>query len=67
MEAGRRKLVEKIIADRELPPEVIQTLELIMSGELQLTDDQFPELTRALLKAEDVGDGPHKIGGIIFR
>jgi hypothetical protein len=64
---GRRKLIEKIIEDREFPEEVISALELFLSGELELDDEQYPTLVRALLRSPDDEDATHKIGGIIFR
>lgn len=64
---GKRKLLERILEHRELPPEVLEALELFLSGELELDDKQYPELTKALLRAEDDGEGEHKVGGIIFR
>lgn len=67
MTPGKRKLIKKIIEDRELPEEVCKVLELMMSGELELSDEQYPELTKALLRSEDDGLGRYKIGGIIFR
>lgn len=67
MSPGRRKLIEKLIEDRELPEEVISTLELFVSGDLELSEEQYPQLVKALLRSEDDGEGTHKLGGIIFR
>lgn len=64
---GRRALLEKIVEARELPEEVLDAIQLFLDGKLELNEEQYPQLVRVLMKAPDDGEGPRRIGGILFR
>lgn len=62
--AGQRRLLELLMETRELDPEVIAAVELLLKEDL-LEEEQVVDLVSALMEAEeDTSSGQH-VGGII--
>lgn len=64
MKLGQKKLLELLLEDRELEPEVVAAVQLLLKEDL-MEDEQVIDLVTALMQAEEDEDSGMRVGGII--
>lgn len=67
MTPGQREILEAILDTRELGPEIVLAVELLLQDDAEMTKDQVHQLVIDLLKMPERDDAEVRVGGIIER
>lgn len=66
MKPGQREMLELILETRELGPEIVLAVELLLRDDT-MTDRQVNDLVMELLKMPEQDDAEIRVGGVIHR
>lgn len=67
MTPGQREMLEAILETRQLGPEIVLAVELLLRDGADMTKDQVHQLVIDLLKMPEHEEAEFRVGGVIER